>query len=58
VTRLEVRCSADAVKKSEEDLNVSAEGPEQALNSQQPSTYRRLPSRLVYPSGRLPNSSG
>jgi len=45
-------------KNPRKDLNVSAEGPEQPLNSQTPNTYRRLSSRLVYPSGHLPNSSG
>jgi hypothetical protein len=45
-------------KNPRKDMNVSAEGQEQALNSQKPSAYRRLSSRLVYPYGRPTNSSG
>jgi hypothetical protein len=44
-------------KNPRKDLNVSGEGPQQGLNGQRPSAYRHLSSRLVYPSGRLPNSS-
>ncbi|WP_316204906.1 hypothetical protein [Bradyrhizobium sp. SZCCHNS3004] len=45
-------------KNPRSDLNVSAERPEPALDSQNPNAYRRLSSRLVYPSVRLPNPSG
>jgi len=39
------------------DWNASSDGSEQPLNGQTPNAFRHLSSRLVYPSGRLTNSS-
>ena len=44
-------------KDTRKDWNASAERSEPASTGQGPNAYRRLSSRLVYPSGRPPNSS-